>query len=109
MTGYQDDGIHYFYIKHSMSPMLKSCCEEVHRLAGDEIHKRCNKFRQPWNFTQYLFPDYTLMSKKAVLGKMSLCYVKTSNAHVSDIVGGNKAKIVCINDSEIDDFEERCK
>ena len=51
LTGYQDDGIHYFYIKHSMSPMLRSCCEEVHQLAGDEIHKKCNKFRQPWNFT----------------------------------------------------------
>lgn len=109
LTGYKDDGIHYFYIKHSMSPILKSCCEEVHKKAGDEIHRKCNKFRQPWNFTQYLFPDYTLMSKRAKLGKMSLCYVKTSNANIRDMVGGNKAKVVCINDSEINDFEERCK
>ena len=90
LTGYQDDGIHYFYIKHSMSPMLKSCCEEVHEKASDEIHKKCNKFRQPWNFTQYLFPDYTLMSKRAVLGQMSLCYVTTSNGNIGSVVGNSK-------------------
>ena len=106
LTRYKDDGIHYFYIKHTMSPMLKSCCEEVHEQAGDEIHKKCNKFREPWNYTQYLFPDYTLMSKRAVLGKMSLCYVKTSNSHVGSVVGNSKAKIVCINDSKVvDDIE----
>ena len=90
-----------FYIKHSMSPMLRSCCEEVHEKAGDEIHKKCNKFRQPWNFTQYLFPDYTLMSKRAVLGKMSLCYVKTSNGNIGSVVLNSKAKIVCINDAKV--------
>lgn len=51
LTGHKDDSIHYFYIKHSMSPMLRSCYEEVHEKAGDEIHKKCNKFREPWNFT----------------------------------------------------------
>lgn len=103
LTEYNDNGIHYFYIKHSMSPMLKSCCEEVHQLAGDEIHKKCNKFRQPWNFTQYLFPDYTLMSKRAVLGKMSLCYVETSNDNIGSVVINSKAKIVCINDTKVSD------
>ena len=103
LTGYQDDGIHYFYIKHSVSPMLKSCCEEVHENAGDEIHKRCNKFRQPWNFTQYLFTDYTLMSKRAVLEKMSLCYVKMSNGNIGNVIVNNNEKIVCINDANVVD------
>ena len=49
------------------------------------------------------------MSKKAVLGTMSLCYITTSNAHICDVIDDSIAKIVCINDSEIDDFEERSK
>jgi hypothetical protein len=27
-------GLKYFYIKHSMDPMLKSVCDEVHQKAG---------------------------------------------------------------------------
>lgn len=46
------------------------------------------------------------MSKKAVLGKMSLCYVKISNSNIGDIVGNSKAKIVCINDAKVVDVEE---
>ena len=46
------------------------------------------------------------MSKKAILGKMSLCYVKTSNSNIGNIVGNSKAKIVCINDSKVADNAE---
>ena len=53
-----------------------------------------------------MFPDYTLMSKRAVLGKMSLCYVKTSNGNIGSVVGNSKAKIVCINDAKVADVEE---
>ena len=52
-----------------------------------------------------MFPDYAIMSNRAMLGKMSLCYVKTSNSNIRNIVGNSKAKIVCINDSNIDDEE----
>ena len=41
------------------------------------------------------------MSKRAVLGKMSLCYVKTSNGNIGSVVLNSKAKIVCINDSKV--------
>jgi len=41
------------------------------------------------------------MSKRAVLGKMNLCYVKTSNANIGSVVINSKAKIVCINDSKV--------
>ena len=61
----------YFCPKHSMSPMLKSVFEEVHSYAGTEIFKNCTKFREPWNFTQYLFPDYALLTEKAVEGQWS--------------------------------------
>ena len=53
-----------------------------------------------------MFPDYTLMSKRAVLGKMSLCCVETSNGNIGSVVVNSKAKIVCINDSKVVDIEE---
>ena len=43
------------------------------------------------------------MSKRAILGTMSLCYVKTNNDIIGSVVGNSKAKIVCINDSHIAD------
>lgn len=39
------------------------------------------------------------MNRKAVLGKMDLCYVKTKNMHIASIAENSCAKIVCINDA----------
>ena len=41
------------------------------------------------------------MSKRAVLGEMSLCYVKISSSSIGDIVGNSKAKIICVNDTKV--------
>ena len=40
------------------------------------------------------------------MGKMSLCYVKTSNDNIGSVVGNSKAKIVCINDAKVVDGGE---
>lgn len=46
------------------------------------------------------------MSKRAVLGKMSLCYVKTSNDNIGNVIVNNNDKIVCINDANVVDVKE---
>ena len=51
LSGHEDNAAEYFYVKHTMDPMLKSCCSEVHEQAGDEILKKCTRFREPFNFT----------------------------------------------------------
>ena len=38
---------------------LKSDCEELWQKAEDKIRWSISKFREPFNFTQYLFPDYS--------------------------------------------------
>ena len=60
-----DNSKEYFYIGHSMTPMLKSVFEEVHQKAYGKILEKCTKFREPWNFNQYLFPDYALLTRRA--------------------------------------------
>ena len=46
------------------------------------------------------------MSKRAVLGKMSLCYVKTSNGNIGNVIVNNNEKIVCVNDVKVIDEED---
>ena len=46
------------------------------------------------------------MSKRAVLEKMSLCYVKMSNGNIGNVIVNNNEKIVCINDANIVDAKE---
>lgn len=107
LSGKQNgDASYYFYIKHSMDPMLKSVYGEVHRKAGDEIFKKCTKFREPWNFTQYLFPDYALMTGRASLGHMSFKYFAADAcAAAADCIGRRLAKVVCVNDTDkVKDF-----
>ena len=70
-----------------MDPMLKSVLEEVHEKAGEEIYRSCTKFREPWNFIQYLFPDYALMPNRGIEGIWSFA-------------------VVCMNDNGVENFDE---
>lgn len=107
LSGYSKNGKHYFYIKHSMDPMLKSCCEEVWEKGGCEIERRVTKFREPFNYTQYLFPDYTLMTNRASLGTYSFRYFSVHDpAFCIEELTNGESKIVCVNDSKgVQDFE----
>ena len=46
------------------------------------------------------------MSKRAVIGDMSLCYVTTSNDNIESVIVNNNDKIVCINDVKVIDEED---
>ena len=101
LTGTEIRNGEFFYIKHSMSPMLKRAFEEVHEKAGYRILKRCTKFREPWNFTQYLFPDYAVMSGLGVLGEMSFRYFTVIEVKwIIHEMHTGYTKIICINDAE---------
>lgn len=99
----------YILTKHSMSPMLKSIFEEVHIKAKDQIFKSCTKFREPWNFTQYLFPNYALFTKKAITGNWSFQYFRLDQCQaLFKAIVSDKHAIMCLNDCSIENFNE-CK
>lgn len=106
LSGYKFDGINYFYIKHSMDPMLKSVCEEVHQKASDVIQKKCTKFREPFNFTQYLFPDYAIMTNRSVEGIYPFKYFKLYDyKRAVNAILSKSTSIICVNDSiHVQDF-----
>lgn len=62
-----------------MAPMLKSVFDEIHEKAGDTIIDSCTKFREPFNYTQYLFPIYSFFTGRASLGNMSYRYFSVGN------------------------------
>lgn len=101
----------FYFIIHTMTPMLRSANEEIHHEVGSQILRRCTKFREPWNFTQYLFPLYNIMSGKKVFEQLSFRYFSMSNIqHAIDTMLGDNIKMVCLNDSKkLDDVEKTQK
>ena len=98
----------YFYIQHSMDPMLKSICEEVHQKASSQILKKCTKFREPFNYTQYLFPIYSVLTKQCIFKKYSFAYFNISDTQgIENEIKSKTTKIICINDSQqVNNFKQ---
>ena len=97
----------YWIIQHGINPMLKSIYEEVHQKAKDRIIKSCTKFREIWNFTQYLFPDYAFMTGHAVEGKIDMTYVRLDNDCIS--LNDIDSAVICLNDHCPDKIFDVCK
>ena len=90
-----------------MSPMLKSVLEEVHEKADEEIYRSCTKFREPWNFIQYLFPDYALMTKRGIEGVWSFSYFRLDDCQILfKALVEDKSAVVCMNDNGVENFDE---
>ena len=111
LAGVETEKDKYFIPAHSMTPMLKSACEEVHDKAGEEIAGRCSKTRRSSNYTQYLFPDYALMTKRArkIGPSPHFRYFDTSklDGFTPSRLVSTWCKIACVNDAtkDHDEFE----
>jgi len=64
----------YTYIKHSADPMLKSDALDLWSKAEGKISWSLSKFREPFNYTQYLFPDYSIFKGHWKEGIYDFCY-----------------------------------
>ena len=103
LAGVETGEDEYFAPAHSMTPMLKSVCAEVHEKAGEEIAGKCSKTRRSSNYTQYLFPDYALMTKRARKTGPSphFRFFDTSalNGFSPAKLASTWCKIACVNDA----------
>lgn len=62
--------------------------------------RTCTKFREPFNYTQYLFPDYGIMTARGCIGQYSFKYVALNDIpHALNLLKTSQAKIICLNDS----------
>lgn len=115
VSGYSADehgvgGGKYFYVRHSPTPLLKSDCEEIFSAAEKDILYSLTKLREPFNFTQYLFSDYSMMKGNYASGGFPFAFytVLELDALEEDLKSG-KSLAVCVNDADTPDNERTGK
>ena len=95
-----DNSQNYLYIRHSATPLLKSSCEAVWEKAEDKIFDSITRFREPFNYTQYLFPDYDILRGNFVESTYDFEYYVLSDAsYIKQQLEANAHKMLCLNDS----------
>jgi hypothetical protein len=87
--------------QHVCTPMYKSECEEVLRLAEKEIKESIGMLRSENDYGQYLFLDYLYYKGKAIsrrLSKKHFSVALLSTSTIRKFILHPTRKLVCIND-----------
>lgn len=90
--------------QHICSPMLKSDCEELGRLAAADIAASITKLRQVGNYNQYIFLLYSLFRGHAVNRRISKKHISIAvykPERIAEFLCNPTRKMVCINDVNI--------
>lgn len=90
--------------QHICSPMLRSDCEELARLASAEIAASITKLRESKNINQYIFLLYSLFRGHAVNRRISKKHISIAVYKPEQIAGflsSPTRRMVCINDVNI--------
>lgn len=87
--------------QHSVTPMLRSVCEELFAKEKETIMRSLTPVRAPGNYNQYLFSDYALYTGRAVRRRISHKHLSMAVSNPERIVSSIKepaTDFVCIND-----------
>ena len=106
-----------FYMDHLPNPFLKSAFEECWQLFGDKFDEVCqNRFRSRYGLNQYVVSEYMLCKGSFAFEKYgkrgfnySLNDVKNNIDKVCQDIKKQKYKTVCLNDVNVQNFEETKK
>jgi len=89
---------------HSVSPMLRSHCEELYKRRESEIFASITPLRETKNYNQYIFTDYMYFKGLTVDKKISNKHFSLAVAGIEKMVAfidNPTRKMVCINDVKI--------
>lgn len=92
--------------QHTVSPMLRSACEELYAKEEQAILDSCSRIRADGNFNQYAFLDYMYYSGRAVSRRTGSRYCSLASTPLGMILGSIEkpsSKIICINDVKLSD------
>ncbi|MBQ0077955.1 MAG: hypothetical protein KBS55_04930 [Bacteroidales bacterium] len=95
-----------FYVRpqHTVTPMLRSQCEELYGKATDAILASVTPLRRNGNFNQYLFTDYVyykgLTNHKRISNKHFSLAVSNASK-VCEFLKNPDCALVCINDVQM--------
>ena len=94
----------YYRPQHSVTPFLKSACEEAFKACESEIMASLSPVRKPGNFNQYYFSDYMFFKHIAVSRRISHRHFSMAITSADDIVKylqKPRRNFVCINDVDM--------
>ena len=94
----------YVRPQHTVSPMLKSACDEVFSLVREDIMSSLTPLRTRANYNQYLFLDYMYYKGLARHRRISNKHFSLAAASIGKICAflrNPSAKLVCINDVQM--------
>lgn len=95
----------YFYRpQHSVTPLLKSACEEAYNAGESFIKPTLTQLRSHVNINQYYYSDYMFLKKMAISRRISHKHFSMSISAADDIVRWlqkPRRDFVCINDVEM--------
>lgn len=97
-------GLTFVRPQHSVTPLLKSACEEVISKAGADIEATITPTRVPGNLNQYVFTDYMYFTGKALSHRISQKHLSLATNKAEDIarfIEAPTADFACINDVEM--------
>jgi hypothetical protein len=94
----------YYRPQHSVTPFLKSACEEAFAACEKEIMASLSRVRKLGNFNQYFFSDYMFFKHIAVSRRISHQHFSLAITTADDIVNylqKPRRNFVCINDVDM--------
>lgn len=94
----------YLRPPHTVSPMLRSQCEELYSLRESDLIASITPLREDCNYNQYIFTDYMHLKGLAVDRRISNRHFSLAVAGIDRMVsflGSPDRKMVCINDVKI--------
>ena len=97
-------GLGFVRPQHSVTPLLKSACEEVLAKVGKEIEATLTPNRVPGNLNQYVFSDYMYFTGKAISHRISQKHLSLAThtaAQVASFIANPSADFACINDVQM--------
>lgn len=97
-------GLGFVRPQHSVTPLLKSACEEVMKKVGGDIEDTLTPHRVPGNLNQYVFSDYMYFTGQAVSRRISQKHLSLaihSAGQVALFIAEPSADFACINDVQM--------
>ena len=90
---------------HANANFEKSIIEEANKLFEEDVDSTCrNKFRKIADINQYLYQDYIIVKGKFVPQRKISKFIDLKDDNslkvASNIICGQKRKVVCINDAD---------
>lgn len=100
--GVKHDPRTFFVPYHEVTPMTKSGIRAVQKLLANKISKNITPFRKPFNYNQYIYPLYNLLTRNVLNSDRKYAYIgmEENLEETAKVITDQEKSILVLNDSE---------